>query len=263
MISEVAKLLRIFKCALWIAIKRPSAVIKYLHYDPLWLLQAPYFQLKLSRFELSQLDFIAYLFPERHNEIQAHFGEIYELYSDKQGFFSHFQPPKAGSMTLDEAMLLYVMVRLLRPENVVETGPGSGMSSTFILAALEMNRKGLLYSIDLPKPQVAVKLGQDDKPGWLIPKPLRRRWKLILGKSEAVLPPLLKKLGRIDIFFHDSLHSFKHQKFEYENSWPCIKTGGLLLSHDINKAYFLMCQKLNVVPIRFQGLGGIRKRANC
>lgn len=249
-----------FRLELRRGIKRPRMAIMGVLRNPLWPVQAPYFLLRLSRFELDQPSFVLHMFPEtKLGQVQAYLHEIYDLFRNRLGFFSNFQPPRAGSITLDEAAILYTVVRLLRPERVIETGSGSGMSSTFILAGLEMNDKGHLYSIDLPKPQVVVKPSPDSQPGWLIPESLRTRWTLVLGKSEERLLPLLKELGEIDLFLHDSLHYFRHQKFEYETAWSFIRSGGLLLSHDINKPYFSLCQRLNVTPIKFQGLGGIGK----
>ena len=45
---------------------------------------------------------------------------------------------------------LYFLVRELKPEKIIETGVHRGVSSLFILQALEDNGKGELYSIDLP-----------------------------------------------------------------------------------------------------------------
>ena len=56
---------------------------------------------------------------------------------------------------------------------------------------------------------------------------------LTIGKSEEVLEPLLKKLGKIDIFFYDSLHIYEHMLFEYNTCWDHLKENGILISDDI------------------------------
>jgi hypothetical protein len=43
----------------------------------------------------------------------------------------------------------YALLRLTRPLNLVETGTWWGVSSTYILAALDQNKRGQLFSIDL------------------------------------------------------------------------------------------------------------------
>jgi len=45
--------------------------------------------------------------------------------------------------------ILYSIVRHLRPDVVVETGVGGGLSSAFLLKGLQDNQRGRLYSIDL------------------------------------------------------------------------------------------------------------------
>src|SRR5260370_29875971 len=50
----------------------------------------------------------------------------------------------------DLARLCYLICRLMKPSVVLETGVGYGVTSAFILKALELNRSGLLHSVDLP-----------------------------------------------------------------------------------------------------------------
>jgi hypothetical protein len=109
------------------------------------------------------------------------------------------------------ARLCYIACRATRPGMVVETGVAYGVTSTFILKALEMNAHGHLHSIDLPP------LGAhaDAWVGHLIPAHLRSRWTLHRGASRRVLPPLLAALGTVDVFVHDSLHTFRNMRSEF------------------------------------------------
>ena len=126
---------------------------------------------------------------------------------------------------------LYTMVRILKPEIVIETGVFEGHSSLSILSALKENNKGFLYSIDLPSPD----LPSGKVPGWMVPEHLRKRWDLRAGKSSDLLPTLLPEVKEVDIFLHDSEHSYKNMYWEYKTAWAHIKTGGLLLSHDVSQ----------------------------
>ena len=132
---------------------------------------------------------------------------------------------------------LYLLVRSLKPEIFVETGVSAGESSSFILQAMHDNNFGKLYSVDLPRAIVEKGLTtiipENRSSGWLIPESLKDRWELHLGKSEEILPKLFSKLTQIDIFFHDSLHTYDHMMFEYLTSWDYIKEGGVLFSDDI------------------------------
>lgn len=104
------------------------------------------------------------------------------------------------------ASLLYAICRTMRPATVVETGTCYGVSSSFILKALQLNGVGVLHSIDLPP------LGKsgDTFVGRLIPDELRSRWTLHRGASRRVLPGLLRTLCKVDLFLHDSLHTYSN-----------------------------------------------------
>lgn len=71
---------------------------------------------------------------------------------------------------------LYVICRTVRPNVVIETGVASGLSSAYILQALEDNSSGRLYSIDLPDADTEAMLGvvltrlpEGRRPGWVVP----------------------------------------------------------------------------------------------
>jgi len=179
-----------------------------------------------------------------------------------------------GSTGHYDVLVLYVLTRIKKPAIVLETGVASGRSSNVILEALATNGVGELYSIDLPKyfdgaipHQVAS--GEKDghleyegfisshkTPGWLVPQALRSRWHLLLGDSKILLPDTLDKLGAIDIFFHDSDHSYNMMTFEYGIAWPQVVAGGFLLSDDIkwNNAFHDFIEKNH--PSFHETIGG-------
>ena len=139
---------------------------------------------------------------------------------------------KAKSYNLSEYhRALYIMTRILKPEIVIETGVFEGHSSLALLLALDRNNNGHLYSIDLPSP----KLPPGKKPGWIVPEHLRKKWDLRLGKSYDLLPALLAEVKGVDIFLHDSEHSYGNMYWEYKTAWEYLRKGGLLLSHDISQ----------------------------
>ncbi|MBI2018537.1 class I SAM-dependent methyltransferase [Candidatus Daviesbacteria bacterium] len=165
--------------------------------------------------------------------------------------------------------ILYFLVRKLKPKNVVETGVAAGESTGYILRALKDNGFGKLYSIDLPFQWYIYgnhKLHLDSLPagkipGFLVPANLKTNWKLFLGNTRDKLPVLLKELGEINIFFHDSEHSDKTMAFEYETCWPYIKKNGLLVSDDISyeKTFKKFTNKIKAIFFRFQEFGIIKK----
>jgi hypothetical protein len=139
---------------------------------------------------------------------------------------------------------LHCLIRRFHPQEVIETGVAQGVSSVFILDALQQNGSGHLTSIDLPnfgsdgyfyedgttKDPAYVK--EDLGVGWLVPDTLRNRWTLTIGASQDILPTLPT---HPQLFLHDSQHSYEHMMFEFEWAWSRMPRGGLLVSDDISR----------------------------
>lgn len=160
---------------------------------------------------------------------------------------------------------LYVMVRAFKPEVMIETGVAHGVSSWSILNAMEKNKKGKLYSIDLPN--VVVKKDYeikrfDKESGWVVPDILRHRWELHIGPSEKLLPELGNRLKAIDIFFHDSGHSYENMKFEFDTAARFLKPGGLIVSDDVHKnsAFSEFVASHNLRAIMFSSKGAVASK---
>ena len=151
----------------------------------------------------------------------------------------------AWSATTELAATTYVLIRLLKPKVVVETGVGAGVSSWTMLHAMEENGVGRLVSIDLPTPNTELL----PDVGYLVPRELRHRWELRTGPSQKLLPQVLDELGQIDVFLHDSRHSYSNQLREYRTAWPYIREGGVLVSDDVsNDALYDASQKWGREP---------------
>lgn len=129
---------------------------------------------------------------------------------------------KPGSMSLRDCKTLHALVCAFEPVICVETGTAAGVSAAVILRNLTRRAVGRLYSIDVAGPRSA-------QYGALIPPDLRGRWELRLQDET----PLLEELGTIDLFLHDSRHTYRHMRWEYELAWPHIRAGGCLASHDV------------------------------
>ncbi len=125
----------------------------------------------------------------------------------------------------------YRVCRALQPDTVLETGVAFGASTLFILTALDMNNRGTLFSMDLP----LLTSRSRQFIGSLVPAERRTRWKLFLNSSGRILPQLVKELGAIDIFIHDSDHSYENMMFEFTTVWLCLRSGGILMSDDVNQ----------------------------
>lgn len=125
---------------------------------------------------------------------------------------------------------VWCIIRHLKPKKVIETGVAHGVTSRFILEALKRNGDGHLWSIDLPplerhwRAQVGAAVGER----------FQDRWSYIKGSSRRHLPKLLSRLGRIDLFIHDSLHSERNVRFELDRAWAALGPNGSLVVDDID-----------------------------
>ena len=200
-------------------------------------------------------DVIHRLFPTAVNPKQ----DLSQLDVHCKQFLKKLEPEKYPSKTRpypaehlmnnSSGVLLYLICKILRPEKVVETGVAYGLSSSYILQALHENNYGELYSIDYAfRPWESKQML-----GAMIPDNLRDRWKLIYGMASKKLKPLLDSIKPIDIFIHDSAHTYSNQIFEYQSSWDFIRDGGLLISDDItfNNAFYDFSNQKNVKPILY------------
>jgi hypothetical protein len=134
---------------------------------------------------------------------------------------------------------LYALVRLRRPDHVVEAGVSSGVSSAHFLLALSKNRHGRLHSIDWPTfqrgPVLAaresiVSIPPGRSTGWAVPPRIRTGWDLRIGLSQRLLPPLVRELPSIDLFLHDDLHTPRHLAFELATIRPKLSGGAIVLA---------------------------------
>lgn len=125
---------------------------------------------------------------------------------------------------------IWCLTRHLRPTNVVETGVAHGVTSRCILEAIERNRAGHLWSIDLPP----VERHWREQIGVAVGNRYRDCWSYIKGSSRRRLPELLSRLGQIDLFIHDSLHSEHNVRFELDLAWAALRPNGALVVDDID-----------------------------
>jgi predicted O-methyltransferase YrrM len=116
----------------------------------------------------------------------------------------------------------YAVARLTRPKLIVETGIHDGLGSTVLLRALQRNaadgHEGRLLAFDI-RPDV----------GWLIEDGLRDRYDVCVGDTRQSLPREIA--GRdVDMFVHDSDHSYDHETFEFETVVSHATEGAALIS---------------------------------
>jgi predicted O-methyltransferase YrrM len=134
------------------------------------------------------------------------------------------------------AQTIWCLVRHLRPTNVVETGVGRGVTSSLILEALETNAQGHLSSVDLPP---ILERDLAEQTGAAISDKQRARWTLVRGSSRRKLPSLLRRIGQVDLFVHDSIHTQRNLLFEWSSVLPVMQPGGVLVADDVQRHHGL------------------------
>jgi hypothetical protein len=131
----------------------------------------------------------------------------------------------------------YALCRIRRPQIVLETGTADGLGTALLLRAVQRNSEegssGRVISFDI----------RDDV-GWLVrDSSLAERLELQIGDGKVLLPEIVSRQP-IDMFIHDSDHSYEHQTFEMETVFPHCTAGAVVISDDAHgeSAFFDFCR---------------------
>lgn len=162
----------------------------------------------MTRNSSAKTDFFSFLgrSEDDFNGFEAEAQPVIDYVESKIGGKNYWQ------VSYDELRSIYAAVRIIQPKVMVETGVGPGTTSTAILTAMSAYG-GELHSFDLGE-----RFGEDEEipVGYVVPEDLKKSWKLTLGDSKKTLPEELGKMGPVDMFFHDSDHTYQHVMFELE-----------------------------------------------
>lgn len=188
----------------------------------------------------------------------------------------HDQEGRRSYVEIDAPLELHALVRLLRPAHVMEVGVSSGVSSAYLLNAMELNGAGTLHSVDLPanpasgpshrkKPGSSWTIPPGRASGWAVPFGLRKRWDLRLGDKAEVLPLLARELRRVELFVYDVPHEDGVTREEFRSLDGLLPPGGVVIvDHGPNGgrcpalAGWARARKTHAVGRRGLGLYGMR-----
>jgi predicted O-methyltransferase YrrM len=198
--------------------------------------------------------------PEKVEEVLAEAAELLPV--EREIRSAQLAAGRPGYAQIRAPFELYALVRILRPDHVVETGVSSGVSSAHFLAALRRNGRGRLHSVDRPTFQRGRVLKPGESPvsippgrssGWAIPRRLTRGWDLRVGPSRQLLPRLVRELPSVGIFLHDSLHTPAHLAFELATVRPRLREGSVVLADNTvwtGRAFPDFARQLGVPSLR-------------
>ena len=196
------------------------------------------------------------------NSINKRIVEIRDKWGFNKGIFAM---PTINSIDwfAFERVLIYVLIRYLKPKRVLETGVYYGGNTAFALQALARNQEGKLVSIDYPDSEIRLKgssearhslVGDSElyesrlRPGFMVPLSLYQHWELIEGDSLRVIPDLQYAF---DLYIHDSDHSMPFLSRELAAAWEKLSDRALVLVDDIDwsNAFFAFCVKHRLFPL--------------
>jgi predicted O-methyltransferase YrrM/uncharacterized protein YoxC len=201
---------------------------------------------------------------ERRDYIENYLQELTRKYH------AHYS---AGWVNLEDALFLYWLVRQLKPTTIVQTGVCNGLSSAFMMLGLVKNGgQGRLYAIDLPpvfNPKDAawtvrdrvygVVIPEGVSSGWMVPDAYRDRFEVWTGDAKSLLPKMVDKVDAIDLFYHDSDHTYGHMMFEFREAKRKLKRGGVIVADDIswNASVWDFADQHGVPSYNFKGTVGV------
>ena len=162
--------------------------------------------------------------------------ELYNRYApdvERLRRFNSFIPTIGTSYAGEERRLLYLMVRFMAPELIIEFSPKRGWTTLHMAAALEDNHKGRIISFELD-PIYAALTKRTVKTA-----SLAHRVQIVVGDVREEFPRAYddpdtwRSTPEIGFLFVDSDHSAEFAHWYLGNLFPLIQQNGVVHVHDI------------------------------
>jgi hypothetical protein len=176
------------------------------------------------------------------NRLRTEYGELWlqlmERYRKVRLLYGAEYAIEDGS-----SFLLYALVRIRQPDVVLETGVADGHSSFFILNAILANDRGCLHSVDISQ-DVGSLLGERERQKWHLHLLTNSGWKRSFNN-------ILMELPHIDLFFHDSDHSYQWLSYELYSVSKKMSQDAPLASDDCGSSYAFIdfCRATGFAPL--------------
>jgi hypothetical protein len=151
-------------------------------------------------------------------ELNAHISQA-TLLSDRRGLADR-------EVRFGRRLGWYALTRILQPEHIVETGTDKGLGSCVFAAALLRNGHGRLTTVDI-----------NPDSGYLITGRYAAVVDRVMGDSIDVMG---SGTTPVDMFIHDSWHTFEHEFGELEAVAPRLSPGAMVLSDNAHDSDALL-----------------------
>jgi len=129
-----------------------------------------------------------------------------------------------GSLWRVEGAILYGLVRMLKPQRVLELGTGHGCSATHIAEAMKANTFGTVYCVDNGSDATA-----PGRIGNMIPDELRP---FVVIMAEDIQTYAEQTEYQFDLIFEDGIHSHQQVTDIWQAAGRILTPGGMMISHD-------------------------------
>jgi predicted O-methyltransferase YrrM len=131
--------------------------------------------------------------------------------------------------------MLYFLTRKYLPVTILETGVAAGFSSASFLAAIEQNKKGVLYSSDFPYFRIK---DPEKYIGILVEQKHHQYWRLHINGDKRNFDIILPQLTQIDLFHYDSDKRNRAKWSAYKRISPYLNNGANVIFDDIQDDAF-------------------------
>lgn len=126
-----------------------------------------------------------------------------------------------GGVEIEVGEFLYGLVRMMKPNNIFETGTHMGISSSYMAQALKDNGRGLLTTVEIEKEHI-----RRSQERW---ETLEISHKIMVDKEESLQYVLEYDC---ELMFLDSEPEFRFR--ELIRFFPRLKPGGIVIIHDLH-----------------------------
>lgn len=180
------------------------------------------YEIFLSKNNISNLDFLIQI-------NQTNYENFYKtkIYKKTKKKFDKNNYEMGGAGNVD---LLYNLSRIKKYKKFLDCGVAAGWSSLSILEGIKKKKSNKLISNDMPY----MFKNNHDKVGFLIPKELKKKWKLYKMPDRLILKNIFKTHGKFDVCHYDSDKTYYGRLWSYNLIFNNLKNKGMLISDDIN-----------------------------